>query len=982
MRRPASGLDQLEGADMKDSLPEGHGLSDAVIEGLVFHSEGKVSLSDVQHGALEAGVGRGESVLVVSPTSTGKTQIGLWAIAQGLIAGCNTVYLVTHRALAKQKFEDFKGQLLDGYLGGDSSSIVIATGDYVEDATGQYPVAPLSAPLLIATYEKYLGLLSASGTPKSMQNTVVVCDEIQLIGDENRGQNVEVLLTLMKNAGWRQFVGLSAVLLQKDAEELANWLDVKLLKEHRREKHLRYECWSGGRIVSVSSSDPDTIDSKGLAPVGVGSNTISILSFLLRQKNPPLPIIVFCMKKKDTYDLAEEFIRTYYPGKKGQLSLEFDALPETSANTLLARTLEFRVASHNADLTDEERSIVERYLLEGKLDVVFATTTLAAGVNFPLGAAVFADWQRWDSAQRQYVPIEAADFHNMAGRVGRMGFEHEEGRVIYFSNGASQAQALKYLSIGDLPQINSRVTPDRFNQLALQLLASGLCSNRGELEALICKTFSALREEDRNTTSFAKWPQKISEAVDSLIGSGFVIQNGAGVLSVTPVGKAVGFSGLLPETGTFLVNYLAREALYLTGLLDSLDQVGNKEQLEMLLFSACLSSPEFRPQSGVKQTRFLPYPMQNQILYDADAIADHLPERVWQVDPMPITASWLCEKWIAGVEIRSLERELNALSAGMLNDMFRNLSWILQGLAAIAMAAGDKRVHLSLRPAALNVSENVLGAISKLTRILRRLAFRVQEGLSDDILWMVGLCPPGAEYRLGRHEILALKKHGIITPQQLMLGTIEADAARNAAFAKAKPSSQAKSNWVRDACRNWKIDQRKRAAERHTKRANRCQNASLVEEYYSAKGDAFETAFENILNQLGVAFKRLDDKKKTGAPDYLLEFKDSSPIVVELKSKEGDKLVDYNKAVEVLAASEIHGYKDAFCVTLCHPGVDPSVPQAIIPCGRLCVVESGDLGEALLRICEGALSEPQAWQWLCTPGQAVAEDLPYRTYEK
>lgn len=967
---------------MKDFLPEGHGLSQPVLSGLVFREDGNISLTDVQHKALEQGVACGKSMLVVSPTSTGKTLIGLWAIAEGLSSGNNTVYLVTHRALAKQKFEDFQNVLLEDYLGGDKSAIVIATGDYVEDGNGQYPSAPLSAPLLVATYEKYLALLSASGMPKSMQNTVVVCDEIQLMGDESRGQNVEVLLTLMKNAGWKQFVGLSAVLQTKDAEELANWLGVALLKEHTREKHLRYECWAGGRVHTVSTARPDILDNNGVIPVGVGADTLSVLCHLLKQKKPPLPIIVFCMKKKDTYDLAEGFIRRFHSGKQGQLSLEFEALPETSANMLLAKTLEFRVASHNSDLTDEERSIVERYLLEDKLDVVFATTTLAAGVNFPLGAAIFSDWRRWNSAQRQYVPIDSADFHNMAGRVGRMGFEHDEGKVIYFGTGVPLALATSYLSIADMPAIKARVTPERFNQLALQLLSSGLCTTRAELEALICKTFSALREEDTNTVSFATWPAKITKALDGLIAAGFVIENGGGVLSVTPVGKAVGFSGLLPETGMFLVNYLARDANILAVLFSEFGNIQSKSRLEMLIFSACLSSPEFRSRGGVKPTRFLPYQLENKIIYDADHLSNNLMEPIWQADPAPTNAASLCKKWVDGAEIRSIERELESLSAGVISDMNRNLSWILQGLASIAMAAGDSRVPHLLRPAALRGADENLHSISKLTRVLKRLAFRVQEGLPDDVLWMVGLCPPGGDYRLGRHEIISLKKQGITTPQQLMQGSAEYDAARVLAFSKAKPNPQAKANWIRDACRVWKVAQRQRAAERHLKRAARCESRHLIEQFYSAKGDAFELAFENVLTELGVVFEKLDDKTKTGAPDYLVKLAGSSPVVVELKSKEGDKLVDYNKAVEVLAASEIHGHKNSFCITLCHPGVDPSVPQAVIPCGRLSVVESGDLGEALLRLCEKSLTEEQLWQWLCTPGQAVAEDLPFRLYER
>lgn len=964
---------------MKFEFPERHGLSDSIVQNLVFWEDGKPALSDVQYASLTAGIGRGESMLVVSPTSTGKTLIGQWAIAKSLEASCNTVYLVTHRALAKQKFEDFKQQLLNEYLAGNKSSLVIATGDYVEDADEESPAEPLRAPLLVATYEKYLALLSASGVPQDMRGTVIICDEIQLLGDPSRGQSVEVLLTLLKNAGWRQFIGLSAVLKPKDAEELANWLQVKLIVEHRREKHLRYECWTDDRMLTSSTQHPEEIAEEALLS-GAARDPVTAIVALLKGKAPPLPIIVFCMRKQDTYDLAKRFVDTAYAGKVGQLSFAFDGLPETSANTFLAGILNHRVASHNADLMDEERNVVERLLLEGNLDVVFATTTLAAGVNFPLGAAVFADWNRWDGDRRSYIPIAASEFHNMAGRVGRMGFTHEEGRVIYFASTAQVPVAAKYLQIGELPTIEPRVTPARFNQLSLQLVSSNLCGNRNELEKLLCTTFSALREEDKNNTAFKSWPEKINLAVNRLLDEGLLLETSIGQLVATPVGKAIGHSALLPETGLFLLNYIAKEASYLSSLLPIKGGQSDELQLSMLLFSCCLSSPEFRPQGGVKPTRFLPYPLQNRILFDPTKFVGHLAEPVWHADPLPISAAWLSQKWIDGAEIKSLEEEVKQLSAGMLREMFRNLAWVLEGFAGIAYAAADKRVPHGSRPKPLRIPDEVLDAIAKLPRAARRFSFRVQEGLPDDALWLTTLCGPGAPYRLARHEILALRAEGLGTPEALMLGSKEANLARERAFVKIKPSPLLKANWIRDACRQWKIQARKRASDRHLRRAKNCPRIDLLEEFYQAKGNEFETVFENILTFLKIDFQKLDDKTKTGAPDYLISLKNSPPLVMELKSKEGDKLIDYNKAVEVLAASEVHGYKDAFCVTLCHPGVDPSVPSVIASCGRLSVVESGDLGEALVRMCEAVMTEQQLWQWLATPGQALSVDLPYREY--
>lgn len=966
---------------MKFDLPKDHGLSTQVVEQLVFKEEGNPALTDAQFDALDAGVGRGESALIVSPTSTGKTQIALWGIAKGLESSCNTVYLVTHRALAKQKFEDFKALLLANYLKGNQSSLVIATGDYVEDASGAVPAEPLRAPLLVATYEKYLALLSSTGVPSDMTSTVVVCDEIQLIGDANRGQNVEVLLTLLRNAGWRQFVGLSAVLEPKDAQGLAEWLGVNLVINHTREKHLSYECWTAKGIHSVTSEKPDAGPIASGLPAEVEADPVAILASLLGQKMPPVPIIVFCMKKQDTYDLAEQFLARYRSAATGQLTLAFDALPETTANTFLAKILHQRVASHNADLTDEERQIVESHLLDGKLDIVFATSTLAAGVNFPFGAAIFATWARWNSDRRVYVPIEAAEFHNMAGRVGRMGFTHEQGRVIFVARGDGEvASSKQYLELGTLPKLVARISPERFNQLALQLISSGLCDSRSALEMLVCTTFSGLREQDRNATAFATWPKRLMHAVDELVGQVFLLETSSGRLVATAVGRSVAQSGLLPETGMFLLEYAHRRGSELVKLLPTSDAPGDLYKLNFLLSIACFASPEFRTTKKKPPTRYLPWPIEKPTLFNADPYRADLPEPVWQADVAPINAAKLSMDWIEGAEYRQLESATQGLTAGTLRDMYRNLGWALQGFAAILTAASDKRDPFSSKPPVLATAGADMAALGKLPRVARRLSFRVGEGLPEDVLWMIGLNRPGPGFKLTRNEILNLRGQGYVKPEQVMLSEPSADLVRTTAFAKVKPAPQAKSNWLRDACRNWKVDQRNLAADKHAQRARRCANLKLLQDFYKNRGSEFEQVFESILTLLKISFKKLDDKTKTGAPDYLIELQDSPPIVFELKSKEGDKLVSYNNVVEVLAASEVHGYKDAFCVTLCHPGVDPSVPLVIASCGRLSVVESNDVGEALLRICEGSLTQSQLYAWLASPGQALTSDLPFRTY--
>lgn len=963
---------------MKYTYPERHGLSETTRAHLVHLDEDGPALTNAQHASLAAGVGRGESVLVVSPTSTGKTQIALWAMANSLEAGTRTVYLVTHKALAKQKFEDFQELILPHYLENDRSSLVIATGDYIRDADGESPKDPLSASLIVATYEKYLAMLSATGVPSNMSRVVVVCDEIQLLGDAYRGQSVEVLLALLRTAGWRQFVGLSAVMQRRDAQDLADWLDVALVVEPQREKHLAYECWTpGGKYVCRTESPEEVLHDAAL-PSGVGVNVAFVVKHLLTLQNPPVPIIVFCMKKPAVSELANAYIRVAANVKKGQLSLAFDGLPETSANTFLAQTLESRIAIHNADLTDEERHIIERHLADGKVDVVFATSTLAAGVNFPFGAAIFAEWKRWDFDQNARLPIDSSEFHNMAGRVGRMGFGHENGRVIFFASSPDELRdARKYLDISDLPFLESRISPNKFSHLALQLVASGLCSSKGELIQLVCQTLSAIREQSGNAKSFAMWPEKLLDAVARLIEDGFLVADSLGGLVATQAGKAVGFSGLQPATSTYLLDYLAAKAAALSVYLPSAGQPGQVEKLAFSLFHACLSSPEL---SGKTRTRPIPYQIdQSKQLFNPSGFTQDLVEPVWQANMVAVNAAKMAVDWTNGESLRNLENTFRTLGAGAIMEMFKNLSWVMQGMAGIVSAAADDRVMPELRPKCLRHHSD-LKSLSKLAHTISRLALRLSEGLPDDVLWMNSLNLPGTIFKIQRSEILTLRTLGYPSPEMLMLSTPEADVARATAFSKAKPAPQVKSNWLRDSVRAWKTTQRSRFQERHLKRAVKFGMESLLWDYYQSRETAFEDALERLLQHLMISFTKLDGKGITGAPDYLLALQDSPPIVLEVKTKLNTKLVDYNSAVEVLAAATIHGYPSAFCTTLCHPGVDPSVAPVIVSCGKLSVVEAHDLAEALLRVGEGALSQPQLWRWLATPGQALATDIPFKEH--
>ena len=147
---------------------------------LCLEEWGIQTLTDIQERAIAAGVPLGESAIVCSPTSTGKTLIGELALANALSDRLDAVYLVSHKALAEQKFSDFADRFSTARWA-STVTVGISTGDHEE--------GDVNCRLLVSTYEKALGLLLAGRL--KVNKTVIIADELQLLGEEGRGEREE-----------------------------------------------------------------------------------------------------------------------------------------------------------------------------------------------------------------------------------------------------------------------------------------------------------------------------------------------------------------------------------------------------------------------------------------------------------------------------------------------------------------------------------------------------------------------------------------------------------------------------------------------------------------------------------------------------------------------------------------------------------------------------------------------------------------------
>jgi len=174
-------------------------------------------LRRAQQKALNAGLLDGKNILVCTPTASGKTLIAELAMINSILKkGCKAVYIVPLKALANEKFKDFKRKYEH------IIKIAISIGDL--DSTDSYLY---KYDLIITTTEKFDSLIRHKA-PWIPDVKVIVIDEIHLLNDSERGPTLEILITLLRRLLKDiQIIALSATI--GNPEELARWLNSNLV---------------------------------------------------------------------------------------------------------------------------------------------------------------------------------------------------------------------------------------------------------------------------------------------------------------------------------------------------------------------------------------------------------------------------------------------------------------------------------------------------------------------------------------------------------------------------------------------------------------------------------------------------------------------------------------------------------------------------------------------------------------------------------
>ena len=372
---------------------------------------------------------RRSDCLVTAPTGAGKTWIAQETIARYFEKGGRSWYASPLKALSNSKYLEFSHHF-------GSNNVGILTGDRKENA---------DAPIIVGTTEILRNqLYDAMHRGESLAADVVVLDEAHFLGDEDRGVVWEEVMIYLPSR--IPILMLSATI--GNAKEIAQWLSsirrkkCAVIEETRRPVPLfpLFFHPSGKLFPLLTESGP--IGKKRLhnkVAEYAGSRNPPLLSppyqlppfgAILRvlRKFDLLPAIFF-LKSRHDCDLALDRCTDNSiddPERKEVLGKQIEALSGQSPHIARHRQLGHlklnAVGSHHGGQLPAWKIVIERLMTEGLLDAVFATSTVAAGVNFPARTVVFLNSDRFNG--REFLPMNPTEFHQMTGRAGRRGMDN------------------------------------------------------------------------------------------------------------------------------------------------------------------------------------------------------------------------------------------------------------------------------------------------------------------------------------------------------------------------------------------------------------------------------------------------------------------------------------------------------------------------------------------------------------------------------
>ncbi|GBC68750.1 putative helicase HelY [archaeon HR01] len=480
---------------------------------------GYTTLYPPQAEALSRGLLDGKRLVVATPTASGKTLIAMMAAHNHLLKGGKCLYLTPLRALAAEKLSEFRN-----FLSEEGYKIVASTGDYDSDDPWL-----ASYDVIIATNEKADSLIRHRASWID-EITLVVADEIHILGEGERGPTLEMTLTrLMDRLPHSQLLALSAT--ARNADELSDWLKAELISLDWRPVPLREGVAYGDKVffgddeIKLASYDYDPAISIALNTVVDGGQALIFASTRRRAEN-------YAEKSVEALkrlDIIGEDEKAFLRAASAEL---YSSVEPSDFTDRVCGLLREGACFHHAGLGAEHRRAVERLFRAGTLKIISATPTLAAGVNLPARTVIIPDLWRYDSSRGRTM-ISVTEYKQFCGRAGRPGFD-KAGYAISVARSREEAEQIVERYIRGKPErIWSKLGNERVLRIhVLAVLASEKAWEIDALEGLFRRTFFAYQYGLHGVL------ERIKSALNFLAEHRFVLEVD-GMAQATPLGKRV-----------------------------------------------------------------------------------------------------------------------------------------------------------------------------------------------------------------------------------------------------------------------------------------------------------------------------------------------------------------------------------------------------------------------------------------------------------
>ena len=677
----------------------------------LLEGEGLDQLYPPQEHAIQEGVLDGKNLVLASPTASGKTLIAELCILKHVLEKHGkAIYLSPLRALASEKFKEFQRYSTIKKSGGDHVRVGISTGDYdgSDPWLGRYDV-------ILSTNEKADSLLRHKA-PWMSELSLVVADEVHLLTEHSRGPTLEVVLTRLTEINPKiQVLALSATV--RNAEEVGEWLHAGSVTTEWRPVPLREGIYLEGQVQFR----------EGASRIVAGQTNSPPLDIALDVVSKGGQALVFSETRRSAVEMGRKAALAMKGQAQRPEQRSLDAISNrilsTGEKTRLSEALAGQVltgaAFHHAGLSGIHRGIVEDSFREGRVKILAATPTLAAGVNLPARTVVISSYERYESGFGRY-PISVLEYKQFCGRAGRPKYDKFGESVLIARNHDEAEWLMENYVLAQPEKLWSKLAVEKvLRPHVLSTIAAGYAHTEEGLYQFFARTFYAHQYGPRMIKT------KIGDILRFLCKEEMVMMEGKD-LSASRFGKRVSELYVDPESAVIIRDGLYNRATKLTDfsiihLISKTPDLAPRprprgREFESLGLLATQHSEEF--------IFPLPEQFEDPVAYD---------EFLGELKAAQVMEDWMDEK----TEDEILEAR--KVEPGDLLRLVQGSEWLVTATQELAKLFGHKDLLAPLEMLKVRVAKGVMPELVKLVslegvgRVRARMLYRAGLKTVEDI---------------------------------------------------------------------------------------------------------------------------------------------------------------------------------------------------------------------------------------------------------